>query len=166
MQASDAFDDFVALVLPHTSQLPVVTMEIGDTWIQGASADPKKMAWFRAMSRARASCTQAQASAAASQTAKQAAAPHGVGVGCDPPLGSAAFRDFDRLLIKAGEHTWGWDGNNIKSEAWSNNELRASLANGTYVASFGPCYQFEWVWERSVTSSSKLVRPSLRRCTL
>jgi hypothetical protein len=34
--ASDAFDDFVADVLGMAHTLPVVTGEIGDTWIYGA----------------------------------------------------------------------------------------------------------------------------------
>ena len=41
--ASDAIDDFVAAVLPHKHTLPVVTAEIGDTWIMGANADPLKV---------------------------------------------------------------------------------------------------------------------------
>jgi hypothetical protein len=41
--ASDGFDDFVADVLPYADSLPVVTAEIGDTWIQGASSDPLKV---------------------------------------------------------------------------------------------------------------------------
>jgi hypothetical protein len=36
--ASDAFDDFIADVLPYKSSLPVVTAELGDTWIMGADA--------------------------------------------------------------------------------------------------------------------------------
>ena len=34
--ASDAMDDFVADVLPHKASLPLLTEEIGDTWIMGA----------------------------------------------------------------------------------------------------------------------------------
>jgi len=32
-------------------QLPVVTSEIGDEWIQGVASDPRKCAEFRAVSR-------------------------------------------------------------------------------------------------------------------
>ena len=45
--ASDAFDDFVADVLPVLHTLPVVTAELGDTWIYGADADPLKVAKYR-----------------------------------------------------------------------------------------------------------------------
>jgi hypothetical protein len=49
--ASDAFDDFVTEVWPHRASLPVVTAEIGDTWVHGASTDPLRIARFRAASR-------------------------------------------------------------------------------------------------------------------
>jgi Domain of unknown function (DUF5054) len=38
---------------PHCSNLPVVTQEIGDTWIYGCASDPLKVARFRALSRLR-----------------------------------------------------------------------------------------------------------------
>lgn len=86
--ASDAFDDFVADVLPFVHTLPTVTAEIGDTWIMGANSDPAKVAKFRAASRARARC------AAASRC----------GEDVEPGI-----RAFDRLLLKVAEHTWGWN---------------------------------------------------------
>ena len=149
VRASDAFDDFVALVLPHTGSLPVVTMEIGDTWIQGASADPKKMAWFRAISRARATCLQANRASTTGLAAQ----------GCNPAPESPAFQDFDRLLIKAGEHTWGWDGGDIKSEAWSNTELRAALGNGTYFESA----VWTWLEQRSFLTNAVAALPATSR---
>ena len=84
IQASDGFDDFVSAVWPYRETLPVVTQEIGDTWIQGASSDPLKVAQYRAISRARASCI------ASGQ--------------CD--VNADDFQTFDRLLMKVGEHTW------------------------------------------------------------
>jgi hypothetical protein len=38
--ASDAFDDFIADIAPYVATLPVVTAELGDTWMMGADADP------------------------------------------------------------------------------------------------------------------------------
>ena len=137
VHASDAFDDFVTAVSPHAAGLPVVTAEIGDTWIQGASADPRKMATFRAISRARAQCVAA-----------------GVG-GCDPAQGSAEFRTFERLAVKAGEHTWGWDGAQIKSEAWSNRELTAALRNGTYFQTA----VWTWLEQRSFLTNAVAALP-------
>ena len=50
--SSDAFDDFIEDVLPYKNSLPVVTAELGDTWMMGANADPLKVAQYRAASRA------------------------------------------------------------------------------------------------------------------
>lgn len=90
--ASDAFDDFVTDVQPFLHHLPVVEREIGDTWIYGASSDPLKVAKARAAYRAREACVNAGACDAKSE-------PH--------------LRDFDRLLIKISEHTWGWKGGSM-----------------------------------------------------
>eukprot|EP00040_Diaphanoeca_grandis_P025095 m.138598 g.138598 ORF g.138598 m.138598 type:complete len:904 (+) comp30005_c0_seq1:320-3031(+) len=105
IHASDAFDDFVSAVLPYKSTLPVVTAEIGDTWIQGASSDPLKVAQFRAISRLRSECIEAGT--------------------CDPT--TAEFKTFDRLLMKVGEHTWGWNGGGIRNSMYSNDELQKSI---------------------------------------
>jgi hypothetical protein len=40
-------------VEPHRANLPVVTQEIGDTWIYGVSSDPLKLARFRELARLR-----------------------------------------------------------------------------------------------------------------
>ncbi len=74
-------------VVPIQSVLPVVTGEIGDTWIYGAPSDPTKMARFREMSRLRQEWI-------ASHTLE---------------AGSAVDRNLLRRLALAGEHTWGTD---------------------------------------------------------
>lgn len=58
--------------------------QIGDTWIQGASSDPLKVAQFRAISKVRADCVASGE--------------------CN--MNDADFQTFDRLLMKVGEHTW------------------------------------------------------------
>jgi len=55
-----------------------------DTWIQGADSDPVKVAWYRSCLRQRAACLASG--------------------DCDAT--DAAFKNFDRLLIKVSEHTW------------------------------------------------------------
>lgn len=109
--ASDSFDAFVEAVLPHKSTLPVVTAELGDTWIMGADADPKKIALFRAASRLHAACAR--------------------GGSCVQQAGgdAAVLRDFERLLMVAGEHTWGWNGGTIRSRSWRNEQLSANLVH-------------------------------------
>ena len=84
--ASDAFDDFVADVLPHMDSLPEISAEIGDTWIMGADADPKKVALFRAACRVHARCVQ--------QGRAHCAARSG---------GEQQLQSFERLLMVAGE---------------------------------------------------------------
>eukprot|EP01090_Pellita_catalonica_P011857 TRINITY_DN2446_c0_g1_i1.p1 TRINITY_DN2446_c0_g1~~TRINITY_DN2446_c0_g1_i1.p1 ORF type:complete len:760 (-),score=113.06 TRINITY_DN2446_c0_g1_i1:691-2970(-) len=81
------YDAFVRKLETVRSVLPVVTEEIGDTWIYGCPSDPVKVAQFRAVMRARTSCVES-----------------GVCRSSD-----ATFRNFDRLLLKLGEHTWGLD---------------------------------------------------------
>jgi hypothetical protein len=100
LSAIDALDEFIAAVEPYKAKLPVVTAEIGDTWIQGASSDPLKVALFRSASRERAKCVATES--------------------CDPAADSPAFKDFERLLLKVGEHTWGWNGGDTREGGWSN----------------------------------------------
>lgn len=67
--------------------LPVVTSEIGDTWIHGAASDPQKLARFRSLSRWRSAAL------------------------ADGRLveGGAVDRAAARSLLLAAEHTWGLD---------------------------------------------------------
>ncbi len=46
-----SLDDYAALLWEVRDQLPVVTSEIGDTWIHGAAADPYKLGAIRTLSR-------------------------------------------------------------------------------------------------------------------
>ena len=53
---ASTFDNFVAALMQVRDKLPVVSMEVGDTWIQGIASDPRKMAEYRAVSRVMSSC--------------------------------------------------------------------------------------------------------------
>jgi len=55
LQASRLDDFFDAAQVLH-SKLPVVTSELGDTWIQGVASDPRKCAEYRAVSRVMRDC--------------------------------------------------------------------------------------------------------------
>ena len=105
--ASDAFDDFIQAVEPVQHILELVSAEIGDSWIHGSSADPFKVALFRTASRHRAACVNKGS--------------------CDPPVGSARFQTFERLLLKVGEHTWGWSGGDTQKAPWTNTGLQTQL---------------------------------------
>ena len=54
-QASTLEDYFLALNASGMS-LPVVTEEMGDTWIQGVASDPRKVAEFRTVGRVMGKC--------------------------------------------------------------------------------------------------------------
>jgi hypothetical protein len=69
------------------AKLPVVTQEIGDTWLYGCPSDPLKNVVFREISRRRADCVDSGK--------------------CNPE--DPTFQRFDRLLTKIPEHTWGED---------------------------------------------------------
>lgn len=68
-------------------QLPVVTGEIGDTWIHGVGTDPKKVSQFREVCRL---CSQWIREKRIS-------------------LDDKPFADFSRWLLLIPEHTWGLD---------------------------------------------------------
>ncbi|XP_071104844.1 uncharacterized protein [Haliotis cracherodii] len=79
------FEAFVEAAQSVKAQLPVVTKEIGDTWIQGAGSDPRKVAEMRVFLRARTNCL-----------AKKVCS-----------LSDPAFYNSSRFLLKMGEHTCG-----------------------------------------------------------
>ena len=107
--ASDGFDDFVTDIWPHRGDLPLISAEIGDTWMFGADADPLKVGLFRAASRIHAQCSRNSDCISKSNG------------------DVSSFRAFERLMMIAGEHTWGWNGGHIKTTSWENEELQQSL---------------------------------------
>ncbi len=97
-------EDYAALVWPRREELPVVELELGDSWIHGAASDPVKLARFRALQRL--------------YDAFEAEA-------LDAPR-----RAFGRSLTLVAEHTWGVD---IKTylrdeRAWDRADFEAARA--------------------------------------
>lgn len=84
---SGTMDDFAKLVLAHKDQLPVVTEELGDTWIHGGATDPYKAGAYQELLRLRDKWE------AADPAAKD----------------SPAWRELCRNLLMICEHTWGMD---------------------------------------------------------
>ncbi|XP_062498804.1 uncharacterized protein LOC134176140 [Corticium candelabrum] len=108
------FDAFVQELETVQNKLPVVTQEIGDTWMYGVPSDPGKIAQYRELLRARSNCLQQ----------KQCS------------LTDYRFFNFSRLLIKGAEHTWG---NDVKKylndyKNWHNDQFHALLDKPNYVA--------------------------------
>jgi Domain of unknown function (DUF5054) len=79
--------DMANAIAPHRDKLPVVTEEIGDTWIHGCASDPKKVARYREVARLR-----------ESWIAKGAF-----------QVGDATDLQLLRHLLLEPEHTWGTD---------------------------------------------------------
>eukprot|EP00878_Enallax_costatus_P022037 GHUV01023361.1.p1 GENE.GHUV01023361.1~~GHUV01023361.1.p1 ORF type:complete len:573 (+),score=177.34 GHUV01023361.1:634-2352(+) len=121
VQAS-TLDDFVTQLSEAVDQgkvqLPVVTGEVGDTWVYGVSSDPLKIARYRAAARARrTACEEEQA--------------------CGDIQQSGALARFDRLLLKIPEHTCGLD---VKSTLsyfntnYTNTHLHTCMEHGGTMA--------------------------------
>lgn len=84
---ASTLDAFARKLLSCRDALPVVTAEIGDTWIHGVGTDPRKVAQYRALCRLR---NQWEANGMAKRYDK-------------------AFRAASRNLLVVPEHTWGMD---------------------------------------------------------
>ena len=85
--AASTLNDFAADLLAARPELPVVTAELGDTWIHGASTDPAKMRGFRELCRLRSGWLEDD----------------------DADVISDGFAAFSRSLLLVPEHTWGLD---------------------------------------------------------
>lgn len=80
-------DRFAVSLEPLWPILPVVTSEIGDSWIHGVGSDPAKSARFRALCRLRNQWETADSGL----------------------LDSSDYARFSRILLLIPEHTWGKD---------------------------------------------------------
>jgi len=89
IQAS-TLDNFARVLRKARPTLPVVTQELGDTWIHGVGTDPKKVARFRALRAWRNGLNGMETKVATKSD-------------------RLALRDFDRRLLLIPEHTWGHD---------------------------------------------------------
>lgn len=84
---ASTMDAFAARLWPIRRTLPVVTQEIGDTWIHGLGTDPLKVARFRELQRLR------------RQWLEEGRIDED----------DRAFQRFSRTLLPVAEHTWGMD---------------------------------------------------------
>lgn len=82
-----SLSDVAVAMKPFHTMLPVVTQEIGDTWVHGCASDPLKIAQYRELSRLRREWLKSGALIA----------------------GDESDRKFTRRLLLAPEHTWGCD---------------------------------------------------------
>jgi hypothetical protein len=85
--SASTLDAYAVALLKFKGQLPVVTAEIGDTWIHGTATDPYKVACFLELLRLK------DKWAAEGSLVKQ----------------SETYKSFLRKLLMVPEHTWGLD---------------------------------------------------------
>ena len=122
---SSTFSDFVEALLPYKSQLPVVSSEAGDAWIQGIASDPYKMSYNRALGRVLESCY--------------------LDGRCDP--NDPIIQNSTRLLIKVPEHTWGLPNihasgiNKDDNVNWDNKAFENARKNGDYRSGYTDCQE-------------------------
>jgi hypothetical protein len=100
---ASTLDAFGAQMWARREQFPVVTQEIGDSWIHGTASDPHKLAQFRALQR--------------------------LHDGFDEP--TPERRTFGRGLTLVAEHTWGVDIKTyLRDEtAWDRTDFDAARAS-------------------------------------
>ena len=112
---ASSFDEFLVgaaeYVNQNPSSLPILTGEIGDTWVYGCASDPKKVT---EMNRRNNSQLAMMRRINALRTSCEASGE------CD--VNESRYYNFSRLYLLNGEHTWGGD---IKSflhdtENWTN----------------------------------------------
>lgn len=85
--SASTLSEYAATLRPIRDSLPVVTSEIGDTWIHGTASDPTKIARYRELARLREEWLERGALRAD-----------------DPPMST-----LSRHLLCVAEHTWGVD---------------------------------------------------------
>jgi Domain of unknown function (DUF5054) len=106
---ASTMDAFARALLAQRSDLPVVTGEIGDTWIHGVASDPGKISRYRELCRLRR---------------------HWISEGNDRDLSA-----FSRRLLMVPEHTWGLDEKTFLAdyENYASDELRLVRGNANFV---------------------------------
>lgn len=132
---NSTFDAYIAALDAATpgaaaarASLPVVTKEIGDTWIYGLQADPIKATLLRELSRSLRGCEQSPDCDATSDVAKH----------------------FARALLKLTEHTFGYTWGFLNDhERWNNSQFEAALRLQNATGDKFREYEAGWIEQRS-----------------
>jgi len=111
---ASTLDRFAEALVHIKAHLPVVTAELGDTWIHGAGSDPTKAARYRELARLRREWL----------ATGQARA------------GDPAIARFSRALLLVPEHTWGLDVKTFLADDtnYAADAFRAARAGANYRA--------------------------------
>ena len=126
---ASTLDAFAEALRPVRDDLPVVTSEIGDTWVHGVGSDPQKVAAYRELLRLRRSWL------AAGMVAPD----------------DSRLRGFHQDLLLVAEHTWGLDEKTHlpDRERWSRADLPALRAEAATQA-----YEASWAEQRAYVDAA------------
>lgn len=129
--------DMAAAIAPYRDKLPVVTDEIGDTWIYGCASDPKKVARYREIARLRENWIAQGAFT----------------------VGDATDLQLLRRLLLAAEHTWGTD-----TKTWLDfdNYAPADLARMLDAKKY-KVVEFSWIEKRQDLLDAVATLPAAHR---
>jgi len=116
---ASTLSDFAAQLVRVRETLPILTQEIGDTWIHGIGSDPIKVARFRELLRVR---TEWLASGR---------------LKCN----ERSFTNFNRWLLMVPEHTWGMD-----EKTWLNDHENYSVEDFNRARGLPNFKRFEASW--------------------
>jgi len=124
-------------VAPYRDHLPVVTQEIGDTWIYGISSDPMKMACYREVMRLRRDWLGAKRF----------------------QIGDATDLALLRRLLLEAEHTWGTDTKHwLDYDHYTPRDLAGVLTTSNY-----KIVEFSWEEKRQDLPESIKTLPAVLR---
>ena len=125
-------DNVARVLLESDLNLPVVTEEIGDTWIQGVGSDPTKISQYRQLLRLREKWVY------------------------DDGIPSSKVFAFDRQMMMIPEHTWGMD---LKTHlADYDHYLTADLAHMRQTPKFAN-FEKSWQEQRDYIDASVVALP-------
>lgn len=126
---ASTLDAFALTLEPLRASLPVISGEIGDTWIHGAGSDPIKVARFRELLRLRHSWMES------GRMVK----------------GDALYQAFHRKLMLVPEHTWGMDEKTHLGDHEAYNPIELASSRG--LPNFKK-FEASWVEKRHIIDRS------------
>eukprot|EP00041_Stephanoeca_diplocostata_P034203 m.1150901 g.1150901 ORF g.1150901 m.1150901 type:complete len:780 (+) comp24479_c0_seq2:116-2455(+) len=131
------FDNFTQHILPLLGKgvLPVVSAEMGDTWVYGCPSDPQKVARMRVFNRA--------------WTTAATQRPSGSFLDEHLLRDDPVLKNATRFALKLGEHTWGRDvkSNLIDNDDWRNTDFHRAKTPPAKTAPQFQILEESW-WEQ------------------
>ncbi|WP_161982448.1 DUF5054 domain-containing protein [Dictyobacter alpinus] len=126
---ASTLDAFARAILPLKAHFPVITDEIGDSWIHGVGSDPQKVGHYRALSRLR---RQWQMTGQFTEDDER-------------------WYPFSNALLQMAEHTWGMDEKTYLADYTHYNP--AQLSTMRHVANF-QLFASSWTEQRAYVQAA------------